>query len=100
MKRKLLLFAPVVLGTISSACTVNGGYAMRYGPPPPPRYGIAGVAPGPSYVWTDGYWDQRTGNWFWVGGRWVHPLRPRAVWVPGSWSQSHRGWTFRRGYWR
>jgi len=45
MKRKLLLFAPVVLGTISSACAVNGAYIVRYGPPPPPRYGIAGVAP-------------------------------------------------------
>jgi hypothetical protein len=100
MKRKLLLFAPVVLGTILSACAVNGAYIVRYGPPPPPRYGIAGVAPGAGYVWTEGYWDQRAGNWFWVGGRWVHPPRPRAVWVPGSWSQTHRGWTFRRGYWR
>jgi hypothetical protein len=97
MKRKLLLFAPVVLGTILSACTVNGGYAAWYGPPPPPRYGIVGVAPGAGYVWTDGYWDQRGGNWSWVSGRWVHPPRPRGVWVPGSWSQAHRGWTFRRG---
>jgi hypothetical protein len=79
---------------------VNGAYIVRYGPPPPPRYGIAGVAPGAGYVWTEGYWDQRAGNWSWVGGRWVHPPRPRAVWVPGSWSQTHRGWTFRRGYWR
>jgi hypothetical protein len=100
MKRKLLLFAPVVLGTISSACAVNGAYIVRYGPPPPPRYGIVGAAPGAGYVWTEGYWDQRGGNWSWVGGRWMHPPRPRGVWVPGSWSQSHRGWTFRRGYWR
>ena len=100
MKRKLLPLASVLLGTILSACAVDGGYAVRYGPPPPPRYGMAGVAPGPGYVWTDGFWESRAGSWSWVGGRWVRPPRPRAVWVPGSWSQTHRGWTFRRGYWR
>ena len=58
------------------------------------------VAPGPGFVWTDGFWDLRAGNWSWVSGRWVHPPRLRAVWVPGNWSQTHRGWTLRRGYWR
>jgi hypothetical protein len=100
MKRKLLPLAAVLLGTMLNACAVNGAYVARYGPPPPPRYGMVGVAPGPGYVWTDGFWDWRGGNWFWSGGRWVHPPRPRAVWVPGNWSQTHRGWTFRRGYWR
>ena len=99
MKPKLLPLATVLLGTILSACAVNHGYVAQYGPPPPPRYGIACVAPGPGHVWTYGYWDRRAGNWSWVGGRWVRPPRPRAVWVPGSWSQTHRCWTFRRGYW-
>ena len=100
MKRKLLPLAAVLLGAILNACAVNAAYVMRYGPPPPPRYGMVDVAPGPGYVWTDGFWDWRGGNWSWVGGRWVHPPRPRAVWVPGNWSQTHHGWTFRRGYWR
>ena len=46
MKRKLLPLATVLLGTMLSACAVNGAYVMRYGPPPPPRYGMVGVAPG------------------------------------------------------
>ena len=100
MKRKLLPLAAVVLGTILSACAVNGAYVSRYGPPPPPTYGIVGVAPGPGFVWTDGFWDWRGSNWFWVSGRWVRPPHSRAVWVPGNWTQVHGRWMLRRGYWR
>jgi hypothetical protein len=101
MKRKLLPIAAVLLGTILSGCAVNGAYVARYGPPPPPpRYGVIGVAPGPGFVWIDGFWDWRGGRWYWVGGRWVRPPRPRAVWVPGYWVETHRGRVFRRGYWR
>jgi hypothetical protein len=100
MKRKLLPLATVLLGSILSACAVNGAYVVHYGPTPPPRYAVIGVAPGPGFVWTEGFWDWRAGHWFWVDGRWLRPPRPRAVWVPGYWSQTHRGWVLRRGYWR
>ena len=79
MKRKLLPLATVLLGTMLSACAVNGAYNMRYGPPPPPRYGMVGVAPGPGYVWTEGYWDQRAGNWSWVSGPARAPSGCRAL---------------------
>jgi hypothetical protein len=59
-----------------------------------------GYAPGPGYVWTDGYWDWRGGRWFWVDGRWMRPPHRHSVWVPGSWYESHHEWRFRRGYWR
>ena len=99
--KKLLLLGTVLLGTTLTGCVGGGGYtAVRFGPPPPPRYGIVGVAPGPGFMWTDGYWDRRGGQWYWVGGRWMRPPRARAVWVPGTWHQDRNRWRFQRGHWR
>ncbi len=63
MNRKLTLLLLVTLGLlVLGACA--GGYYVRVAPPPP-RYGVVGVAPGPGYVWVDGFWDWRGGNWAW-----------------------------------
>src|SRR2546425_2322857 len=101
MKRKLLL-APVVFVALAglSACAGNGYYAVRTAPPPPRAYGIVGVAPGPGYVWIDGFWDWRGGNWRWMNGYWGRRPRPRAVWVRPYWEPHGRGYRFHRGYWR
>jgi len=98
--KKLVLFGTLLFGTLLTACAPGGYAAVRFGPPPPPRYGVRGFAPGPGYVWTDGYWDWRGNRWTWIDGRWLRPPRARAVWVPGSWVESNRRWHFRRGYWR
>ena len=98
--KRLLLLSTMAIGVVLTGCAANGAYVVRYGPPPPPRYGIVGYAPGPSYVWTEGFWDRSGGQWGWVGGRWLRPPRPHAVWVPGSWRQERNAWRFRRGYWR
>jgi hypothetical protein len=99
--KKLLPFATLLLATVLTGCAAGGGYAvLRFGPPPAPRYGIVGAAPGPGYAWADGYWDWRGGRWFWVNGVWRRPPHPRAVWVPGSWAEDHGRYRFRRGYWR
>lgn len=100
MKRNLPATAAVLMGAILSGCAANAAYVARYGPPPPPRYAVIGVAPGPGFVWADGFWDWRGGRWYWVDGRWMRPPRPRAVWAPGYWRQDRRGWVFRRGHWR
>lgn len=100
MKRKLLSAVLLAMGTALSGCAAYGGMAVRVAPPPP-RYAVVGVAPGPGFVWTDGYWDWRGGRWFWVGGRWLRPPHPRAMWVPGRWVETRRGrWSFERGRWR
>ncbi len=100
MKRRLMAAAVMVIGTTLSGCAVRGGYvATGYGPPPP-RYGIVGVAPGPGYVWTDGYWDRRGNGWYWMSGRWMRPPRPHSVWVPGYWSRHGHGYRFHDGHWR
>jgi hypothetical protein len=100
MKQKILAGAFVLFSTMLAACAgAGGGYYVRYGPPTP-RYGIVGVAPGPGYVWTNGYWDWRGGRWAWMEGRWVRPPRPHAVWVSPEWRHEGRGWRFHRGRWR
>ncbi|HLK69780.1 MAG TPA: hypothetical protein VKU19_40400 [Bryobacteraceae bacterium] len=99
MKSKILAGVFVLFGTILTACAGGGAYYVRYGPPAP-RYAVVGVAPGPGYIWTAGYWDRRGSSWGWVEGRWQRPPRPRAVWVAPEWRQEGRGYRFHRGYWR
>jgi hypothetical protein len=98
--RKFLLAGTVFLGTLLSACATGSYASVRFGPPPPPRYGVRGYAPSPGYVWTDGYWDWRGSRWTWMDGRWMRPPHRRGTWVPGTWVQEHNRYRFRRGYWR
>ena len=99
MRRKAGLLA-MLAGLLASAACAGRGYMVRMAPPPPPPYAAyVGVAPGPRYVWTDGYWAWR-GRWYWMPGRWVMPPRPRAVWVPGRWMPRHHGYVWVQGYWR
>lgn len=101
MKQKLLTGALVLAGTVLAGCAARygGGYYASYGPPPP-RYAVVGVAPGPGYVWTPGWWDWRGHGWAWREGRWMRPPHARAVWVAPEWRHEGRGYRFHRGYWR
>jgi len=98
MSRKLTLVLLVALG-LAALAACGGGYYVRVAPPVP-RYAVVGVAPGPGFVWTDGYWDWRGGNWFWVGGAWRRPPRAGAVWVPARWVPAGGRYRLVRGYWR
>jgi hypothetical protein len=99
--KRLLLTSAVFLGSILTGCAGGGYYASaRIGPPPPPRYGVMGYAPGPGYVWAEGFWDLRGGRWAWQQGRWMRPPRRGAVWVPHEWRQERGRYQMRRGYWR
>jgi hypothetical protein len=99
MNRKLTLLLILTLGLLALvAC--GGGVYVRV-PPPEARVGVVGVAPGPGFVWTDGYWDWRGGNWVWAAGAWQRPPRAGAVWVPHHWVQGPGGrYHFVRGHWR
>jgi hypothetical protein len=98
MNRNLLPAALVLAGAALTGCA-GGAYVVAEGPPPP-RYGVMGYAPGPGYLWTDGFYDLRGSSWVWVPGEWRRPPRRGAVWVSPVWVRSGRAWKFHRGYWR
>ena len=99
MKTKILSTAVLLAGTIITGC--GPAYVgASFGPPPPPRYGVIGVAPGPGYIWADGYYNRAGNGWVWVAGRWARPPRGRSAWVRPEWRQEHGNWRFHRGYWR
>jgi hypothetical protein len=100
-----------------SGCTVGfraqgsrGGVIVRppvptvmvsAGPPPPPPPQLMGMAPGPGFVWVDGHWGRRSGNWAWVDSGWRRPPRRGARWTSGRWSPQPSGvYAWRDGRWR
>jgi len=98
--KRVLLIGMLGLGPLLAGCGGSSAYVVRYGPPPPPRHGFVGSAPAPGYVWTQGYWDRRGGQWAWVEGRWVMPPHPHAVWVAPVWRHEHGNWRYYAGHWR
>src|ERR1035441_2309091 len=78
MKKKLLATGFVMIGTLLSACAANGAAVVRFAPPPP-RYGVVGVAPGPGYMWAGGFWELGGGNYVWGAGRWAPVFGGRRV---------------------
>ena len=98
--RSGMLLAVAAAGLTLAACGPSY-VGMRIGPPPPrPVTGYAGVAPGPGYVWTEGFWDLRGGRWHWVQGRWVVPPRRHTVWVSGYWAPHGGRYRWHAGHWR
>jgi len=91
---KLAVTGTVALGL--SSCASGGYYARAPIPPPPPGAYVRGYAPGPGYVYRDGYYNYNRGRYNWTGGGWVRPPHARAVWVAPRWE----GNRWRAGYWR
>ena len=99
--KNFLLGGFLAASTFSVAC--GGGYYAAYtvpAPPPPRVAGAIGYAPGPGYVWIDGFWDLRGSHWVWINGRWARPPRGRAGWVPDRWERHGEHWRYNRGHWR
>jgi len=98
---KRILGMVVILGGLSLAGCVGGGYAFYATTPPPAmRFEERGIAPAAGYVWIDGYWGYRGGAYTWVPGRWDRPPHPRARWVPGRWETRRGRYYYRDGRWR
>jgi hypothetical protein len=95
----LAVFFTLVLSATSARASPRGRVYLRVGPPAP-IVEVRAVAPGPRYVWIDGYhrWNGR--GYAWVPGRWAVPPRPRAVWVPARYAHERHGWYFVAGHWR
>jgi WXXGXW repeat (2 copies) len=105
MAMKSAILSGILLAS-SALVGCGGGYRASYVaysvPPPPAPYvvGAMGYAPGPGYVWVDGFWNLNAGRWAWVNGRWAVPPRPRSVWVADRWERRGQNWRYQRGHWR
>lgn len=104
-QQSMKIMATVLLAGALTACGGRSYVAYRAPLPPPPPAGYRGaygprVAPGPGYVWVDGYQDWRGSRYVWVPGAYMRPPRPHAVWVPGRFVQRGRGHVWIGAHWR
>jgi hypothetical protein len=91
MKKKLLAIALMAVGSVLAQVSIG----VRIGSPPPPRVVVRPVAPGPEYVWVDGYWYPVGNRYRWHDGYWTRPPYPASRWV----APRHDGERFYEGYW-
>jgi len=96
MKTKLMALILVAGGSLFAqtrfSVGVNFGSPGYYAPAPVVVPAYRPVAPGPGYVWVDGYHDA-WGRW--VAGYWAMPPYAGAYWVAPQFS----GGRFVAGYW-
>lgn len=97
--KRTWLFTLILAGISLTGCA--GGYAYYANVPPPAvRVETFGPAPGPDYVWINGYWGYRGGGYVWTPGRYERRPRRRSVWVEGRWERHGNRWAYRQGHWR
>jgi hypothetical protein len=93
-------FLPFLLLAGAFALEAQISVGVRIGPPPPPRVvAVRPAAPGPDYVWVDGYWYAANGRWVWhdgywtrapyAGARWVGPRYENGMFISGYWEGEH-----------
>lgn len=101
-KLRAAAFAFVLLGAMGLSSCHDGTYyaGVSVGPPPPLAYGPVGVAPGPGYMWTDGYYDWGGNNWVWRQGRWARPPHPGYVWRKPYYEHRGHGYRVHQGHWQ
>jgi hypothetical protein len=93
MKKKLLV---TLLVAAVSMVAADFSIGIRIGPPPPPRVvRVQPVAPGPDFVWVEGYWYPNGNHYKWHDGYWSRPPYAGARWV----APRHDGERFYQGYW-
>lgn len=105
MKARLSgLIACVALAalTLATACLVPappGAVFVRVRPPAP-SVEVRAVAPGPDFIWIEGFhrWDGT--RYVWIPGHWERRPHPKAVWMPGRWRHNDRGWFWVEGHWK
>ena len=96
---KRLLVAAMILTAGTALAQVSVG--IRIGPPPPPRVmAMRPAAPGPDFIWVDGYWyvvghryKWHAGYWTrapFAGARWVAPRHENGQWFDGYWAGEGR----------
>ena len=95
--KKVLLSAILMAGlTVGIAGAADLSIGIRIGPPPQPRVvRVRPVAPGPEFIWVDGYWFAEGRRWRWHEGYWTRPPYAGARWM----GPRYEGGQFFNGYW-
>lgn len=84
-----------------TACGGGHYYAgVSVGPPPPLVEQPYGIAPGPDYIWTPGFYDYGGGNWAWHRGEWRRPPHRADRWIAPRWEHRGNGYRYHRGEWQ
>jgi YXWGXW repeat-containing protein len=92
--KKTLLALMLLAATESSFAQLSIG--VRIGPPPPPRVvRVHPRAPGPEYLWVEGYWYPVGNHYKWHDGYWTRPPYAGARWI----GPRYEGDRFFEGYW-
>ena len=91
MKNKLLALAVLAAGSLFGQISLG----IRIGPPPAPRVYVRPAAPGPGYVFLEGYWYPVNGHYRWHNGYWTRPPYEGAAWI----GPHHDGERFFEGHW-
>jgi hypothetical protein len=92
MKSKLLALVLLAGGSLFGQISLG----IRIGPPPAPRVvRVQPVAPGPGYLWVQGYYYPVGGHYKWHDGYWSRPPYEGAYWV----APRHDGQMFFEGHW-
>lgn len=89
------LLAALLLVAGVSAFGAQVSIGIRIGAPPPPRVVAVPVAPGPDFVWAEGYWYPVGHHYKWHSGYWTRPPYIGARWV----GPYHDGERYFPGYW-
>lgn len=66
--------------------------------PPPDLPEHPNNPPGKGYVWIKGHWVWQN-QYVWLPGYWALPPNPYSRWLPGSWQQTTGGWVWIPGRW-
>ena len=95
--------AVMAFGLAAPAAHAQIGIGVVIGTPPPPlRYEGRGYAPGPGFVWQEGYWmpdPDGDGHYRWIRGGWVRPPYEGAYFVHPHYDRFEDGWHMQPGYW-
>ena len=98
MKLPFLALAALLFAALPQASHAYIGVSVTIAPPAIPVY-VQPYCPAPGYIWTPGYWDYDSLDYYWVPGIWVAPPRIGFLWTPGYWGYRGGGYVFNAGYW-
>jgi hypothetical protein len=93
-------FALAVLLAIAMLPAASFAQVVIRVAPPAPIVETRPVAPGPGFVWVDGYHRWDGAHYVWTPGRWDRPPHPGAHWVAHHYVRRGGGWVLVEGRWR